>query len=96
MCTYLHSFLDRNSILCSRFGHWEIIQLSLQIIRGDLRIPFMSAARARSMSSLAWGNQAHLGPFHSPAIHWVHWLWQLKGIWGRGRSWNCRGTQSHR
>ena len=29
MCTYLHSFLDRNPILCSRFGHWEIIQQSL-------------------------------------------------------------------
>ena len=55
MCTYLHSFLDRNSILCSRFWHWEIIQQSLQIIRCNLHIPFMSAARARSMSSLAWG-----------------------------------------
>ena len=57
MCTYLHSFLDRNFkfILSSRFGHWEIIQQSLQIIRCYLCIPFISAARARSMSSLAWG-----------------------------------------
>ena len=61
MCTYLHSFLDRNSILCSRFGHWEIIQQSLQIIRGDLRIPFMSAATARSMSSMAWGKSGPSG-----------------------------------
>ena len=37
MCTYLHSFLDRNAILCSRFRHWEIIQQSLQFIRDDLR-----------------------------------------------------------
>ena len=55
MCTCLHSFIDRNFILFSRFWHWEIIQQSLQIIRGDLRIHFMSAARARSMSSQAWG-----------------------------------------
>ena len=67
MCTLFHSFLDRNFILSSRFWHWEIIQQSLQIIRCDLCIPFMSAARARSMSQLVcvWGGQAHLGPFHS-------------------------------
>ena len=103
MCTYLHSFLDRNFILSSWFGHWEIIQQSLQIIRCDLRIPFMSPTRA-SLSKVnviagvgvvrpIW---VHSIVFPVPAIHWVHWLWQLRGIWGRGRSWNCRGTQSHR
>ena len=97
MCTYLHSFLDRNFILSSRFGHWEIIQQSLQIIRCDLRIPFMSAARARSMSSLAgvggvrpiW---VHSIVFPVPAIHWVHWLWQLRGIWGASGGWVAAGT----
>ena len=59
MCTYLQGFRsDRNSILCSLFWHGEIIQQSLQFISDDLQhtlIPFMSAAIARSMSSLAWG-----------------------------------------
>ena len=48
MCTYLHSFLDRNSILCSRFGNWEIIQQSLRLLFTGIRIDLRQTLHERS------------------------------------------------